>query len=366
MNGAAVGFGVMSKKIAKERHSGDNAPADLDLSVVVPIYNEEDGLDTFFSRVEPVLQSITDQYEIICIDDGSSDSSVAKLAMHRVRDARVKVICLSRNFGKDVALSAGLDHASGRTVVPIDADLQDPPELIRDMYAKWREGFDVVYAKRAARDSDGPVKRLTAQLFYRFHNSMADVKIPSDTGDFRLLDRKVVEALREVPERNRFMKGLFAWVGFRQASVEYAREARAAGRTKWNYWRLWNFALDGIAGSTTVPLRIWTYVGFLISAGAFGYAAYLTVHTLIAGADVPGYASIMVAVLFLGGINIAATGILGEYLGRIFNEVRNRPLYIVREAHGVRDADANSEEAGLLAYKEASRPARNRKRVAAS
>jgi glycosyltransferase involved in cell wall biosynthesis len=309
--------------------------SDVVLSVVVPMFNEEAGLDAFFARIEPVLAGVTPDYEIVCVDDGSSDRTLERLAARRAADPRVKVLSLSRNFGKDTALSAGLDHAIGQAVVPIDADLQDPPEVIPQLFAKWREGYEVVYAHRVSRMSDDFSKRVTAGLFYRFHNLIADVRIPHDTGDFRLLDRRVVEALKALPERTRFMKGLFAWVGFRQTGVEYVRAPRAAGTTKWKFWKLWNFALDGITASSTVPLRIWTYFGLLVGVVAVVYAAGLVIHTLVAGRDVPGYASIMVAVLFLGAINIVATGILGEYVGRIHAEVRNRPLYLVRVAYGI-------------------------------
>ena len=320
----------------------EDAPRPL-LSVVVPMYNEEEGADLFFKRLEPVLKSITADYEIVCVDDGSTDRTLAHLTRHHVRDHRIKVLSLSRNFGKDTALSAGLDHATGQAVVPIDADLQDPPELISRMIAKWREGYDVVYARRSHRDTDDVQKRVTAGLFYRIHNWIADVRIPDNTGDFRLMDRRVVEAVKHLPEKTRFMKGLFAWVGFKQTGVEYRREARAAGTTKWRYWKLWNFALDGITGSSTVPLRLWTYFGAILAAATVCYALWLVGYTMLYGNDVPGYASLMVAVLFLGAVNIFATGILGEYVGRIYTEVRNRPLYLVREMRGIESGDTNAE-----------------------
>ena len=305
------------------------------LSVVVPMYNEEESTEPFFARLVPVLEKITADFEIVCVDDGSSDRTMANLIRHHGRDGRIKVLSLSRNFGKDTALSAGLDHARGQAVVPIDADLQDPPELIADMVTKWREGFEVVYARRSHRDSDDMSKRVTANLFYRIHNWIADVRIPDNTGDFRLMDRRVVEAVKHLPEKTRFMKGLFAWVGFKQIGIDYAREARAAGTTKWRYWKLWNFAIDGITGSSTVPLRIWTYFGMGLGLLTFAYAFWLVIHTMLYGNAVPGYASLMVAVLFLGSLNIVATGILGEYVGRIYSEVRNRPLYLVREMRGL-------------------------------
>jgi glycosyltransferase involved in cell wall biosynthesis len=299
------------------------------------MYNEATSIDLFFTRLEPVLRKITDNYEIICVDDGSRDETLTMLFSNHIRDPRVKVVSLTRNFGKDIALSAGLDHATGQAVVPIDADLQDPPELISEMVEKWRNGYDVVYATRVKRDTDNVTKRITAGLFYRIHNWLADIRIPNNTGDFRLMDRRVVIAIGTLPERTRFMKGLFAWVGFKQTSVEYRREERSAGTTKWRYWSLWNFALDGITGSSTVLLRVWTYIGAVIALISLIYAAWLVFRTIIQGNEVPGYASLMVAILFLGAMNVAATGILGEYVGRIYNEVRNRPLYLVRETHGM-------------------------------
>lgn len=323
------------------RRAGD-APPPL-LSVVVPMYNEEDSTDIFFARILPVLEAVAPDYEIICVDDGSSDLTLASLMQHHVRNPRIKVLSLSRNFGKDTALSAGLDYCNGQAVVPIDVDLQDPPELIGDMLKKWREGYEVVYARRSLRDTDDVQKRVSANLFYRIHNWMADIKIPDNTGDFRLMDRRVVEAVKHLPEKTRFMKGLFAWVGFKQASVEYRREARAAGTTKWRYWKLWNFAIDGITGSSTAPLRVWTYFGAAMGVVSIAYALWLIVHTVLFGANVPGYASLMVTVLTLGSINIVATGILGEYVGRIYNEVRNRPLYLVRETAGLAHSSAGPQ-----------------------
>ncbi len=317
----------------RNRRKGDKKS--ILLSAVVPMYNEEGGIDMFFERLEPVLEAITEDYEIICIDDGSTDATMDELLAHRSRNSRIKIINLSRNFGKDVALSAGLDYATGQAVVPLDADLQDPPELIAEMMEKWREGYEVVYARRSNRKSDTATKRVTAGWFYRIHNAIADISIPDNAGDFRLIDQRVNVALQNLPERTRFMKGLFAWVGFKQASVEYVREERAHGDSKWQYWKLWQFALDGITGSTTFPLRIWTYVGFVVSLTAFVLSTLLTIRTIFYGVDVPGYASLMVSVLFLGGINILATGIIGEYIGRIFTEVRRRPLYLVRETFGI-------------------------------
>jgi glycosyltransferase involved in cell wall biosynthesis len=337
-----------------ERDIAGHGRGDALLSVVVPMYNEAEGLAPLFARLEPVLDGLVrplgGSYEILCVDDGSRDATLERLLAARSRNPAVKVLALSRNFGKDIALSAGLDHAAGAAVVPIDADLQDPPEVIPELFAKWLEGYDVVYARRTAREGDGPLKRLTAAGFYRLHNTLAEVDIPNDTGDFRLMDRKVVEALKALPERNRFMKGIFAWVGYKQTGVPYRREARAAGTSKWKYWSLWNFALDGITSSSTLPLRVWSYCGALIALIAFAYAAFLVARTLVYGADVPGYASLMVVVLFMGGLNLLTLGIIGEYLGRTYIEVKNRPLYLIRQSHGfVEEETEKPKKAGTAA-----------------
>lgn len=328
----------MAERASEERGRGGAL-----LSVVAPMFNEEGGIGAFFERVEPVAERLViplgGGYEIVCVDDGSSDRTLEELAAQRQRNPAIKIVALSRNFGKDIALSAGLDHATGAAVVPIDADLQDPPEVIPELFAKWLEGYDVVFATRASRAGDGLLKRLTASCFYRLHNRLAEVDIPNDTGDFRLMDRRVIDALKRLPERNRFMKGLFAWVGFRQTAVPYQREARAHGSTKWRYWSLWNFAIDGITSSSTWPLRVWSYFGAVISLFAFAFAGYLIVRTLAFGADVPGYASLMVVVLFMGGINLLTLGIIGEYLGRAYMEVKGRPLYLVRESLGFEAAE---------------------------
>ena len=243
----------------------------------------------------------------------------------------MRVIDLSRNFGKEAALSAGLDAARGDAVIPIDADLQDPPELIPALIAQWRNGFEVVLARRVDRDTDTFMKRWTAGLFYRLHNLIGDVRIPENVGDFRLLDRRVADALRALPERCRFMKGMFAWLGFRTAVVDYRRAQRAAGRSKFSGWRLWNLAIEGITGFSTVPLRIWTYIGVAVSFTAFAYAAFIVGRTLLLGADVPGYASLIVIMLFLGGVQLIGIGVIGEYVGRIYLETKQRPVYLVRE-----------------------------------
>jgi glycosyltransferase involved in cell wall biosynthesis len=318
------------------------------LSIVVPMYNEADGIDAFFARIEPICERVVaplrQDYEIVCVDDGSTDDTLARMRAHQKRNPAIRIVSLTRNFGKDIALTAGLDHAQGSAVVPIDSDLQDPPELIPELFARWLEGNEVVYATRVSRDRDSLGKRVSAGWFYRVHNLLAEVKIPENTGDFRLIDQRVVEALRRLPERNRFMKGLFAWVGFRTARIEYSRAPRAHGVGKWKPWRLWNFGLDGITSSSTVPLRIWSYVGGAIFVGAFAYAAYLIVRTMFYGVDVPGYASLMVVMLFMGGMTLLTLGIIGEYLGRIYTEVKARPLYLVRERIGWDRPPAENDE----------------------
>jgi polyisoprenyl-phosphate glycosyltransferase len=306
------------------------------LSLVVPVLNEARTIGSFIARVTPILRQACDDqgYEIIFVDDGSRDATVAEVLRCRERDAAVKVVILSRNFGKDIALSAGLEASRGAAVIPIDVDLQDPPEAILDLVQKWREGFDIVYAVRSDRTSDSFTKRKTADWFYRVFNRVADTPIPEHAGDFRVLDRRVVDALNAMPERNRFMKGLYSWVGFKSAGVSVVRAAREEGESKWKYWRLWNFALSGIFAFSTAPLRVWSYVGAVFSVIGLLYAAYLVLRVLVQGADVPGYASIMVAVLFMGGLNLMTLGILGEYIGRIYTEAKQRPLYVVRERIG--------------------------------
>lgn len=310
------------------------AATSVGLSVVIPLHNEAANLDQLFARLLPVLERLNLTYEIVCVDDGSTDSSVTRLLELRQRIPALKLVSLSRNFGKDVALSAGFDYARGAVVVPLDADLQDPPELIEQMVVKWREGFDVVYATRRWREGESVVKRATAKYFYRIFDRITDIPIPHDTGDFRLLDRRVVDVLVRLPERTRFMKGLFAWVGFRQTALLYDREPRNAGQTKWNYWRLWNFAIDAVTSFSSLPLKVWSYLGLVVSVFAFLYALFLASLKIFRGIDVAGYASLMVAVLFFGGVQLITLGIMGEYMARMYNEVKGRPLYLVRDAWG--------------------------------
>lgn len=308
------------------------------LSIIVPVKDEEEAIGPFVERMRKVIEAMPDpaakNFEILFVDDGSSDATLKELQQAHEADSRIRAVSFSRNFGKEAAISAGLDEARGQAVVPIDVDLQDPPEVLGDMLAKWREGYEIVYGVRNDRDTDSLPKRLTADLYYRAHNWLSEDKIPEHAGDFRLLDRKVVDVIRAMPERSRFMKGLFAWAGFRQAAVSYRRQPRQHGQTKFNYWKLWTFALDGITSASTVPLRVWSYLGGIVALLAIIYAIFVTIRTLLFGVQVPGYASLMVAILFLGGLQLLSLGILGEYVGRILVETKHRPLYVIRERIG--------------------------------
>lgn len=304
------------------------------LSVVVPCYNEGTVLPAFFARVVPVLERIPSvDFEIVCVNDGSSDDTLDRLLDFARRDARVRVVDLTRNFGKEAALTAGIDEAAGDAVIPIDADLQDPPELIPAMVAHWRGGAEVVLAQRSSRATDTWLKRVTALAYYRVHNWLADVKLPENVGDFRLMDRVVVNALRQLPERHRFMKGLFAWVGYATVVLPYERESRSGGRSKFSGWRLWNLALEGITSFSTLPLRCWTYLGTAIAMAAFLYGMYIVLRTAVLGIDVPGYASLLSVSLFIGGVQLVGLGVVGEYIGRIYDESKGRPIYLVRRRY---------------------------------
>lgn len=298
------------------------------VSVVVPAYNEATGLAAFHARLQHAMADVSG-WEVIYIDDGSTDTTrLAMEALHRADD-RVALISLSRNFGKETAITAGLDHAFGDVVVVIDADLQDPPELIPQLIACWREGFDMVYAKRRTRAGETWLKRRTAHGFYRLMQRMGDLRLPEDTGDFRLMSRRVVDAVRQLREQHRFMKGLFAWVGYPTTYVLYDRAPRHAGASTWNYWTLWNLALEGITSFTVMPLKMATYVGLGVALLSGIYAAQVIVKTLVIGNPVAGYPSLMTVVLFLGGVQLMFLGVIGEYLARIFNETKQRPLYLV-------------------------------------
>ncbi len=308
------------------------------LSIVCPAYNEEETLAAFAIAVEAAMRALAQPYEIVFVNDGSDDRTLAVMKRIREKSNGVAIVDLSRNFGKEIATTAGLDQARGDAVVVIDADLQDPPALIREMIAGWREGYDVVYARRRERRGDGYVKRATASLFYKLISSVGDVDIPENVGDFRLMSRKAVDAVCALREHHRFMKGIFAWVGFPSKEIVYDRAPRSSGRTKWNYWRLWNLSIEGITSSTLAPLKLSTYFGFATALVAFLAGGFYIAKTLFFGDPVPGFPTLVVVILFLGGIQLMVLGVIGEYLGRVFNETKERPLYFATEIYAS-DAD---------------------------
>jgi glycosyltransferase involved in cell wall biosynthesis len=301
------------------------------LTIVAPAYNEQEVLPEFHRRLSVVLDQIGEVAEILYVNDGSTDATLSVMRQLLADDRRVSLIDLSRNFGKEIAMTAGLDYARGEAVIVIDTDLQDPPELIPEMLRLWKAGHDVVYAQRESRDGESWLKKATAHCFYRLIDRVAHVRVPRDTGDYRLLSQRVVQALRQVKEQHRFMKGIFAWVGFSQIALSYRRDARYAGVTKWNYWKLWNFALEGITSFTTAPLRFATYLGLGTAALAFSYAGFIFWKALVYGDRVRGYPSLMIVMLFLGGVQLMTLGVIGEYVGRMFNETKGRPLYFANQ-----------------------------------
>jgi glycosyltransferase involved in cell wall biosynthesis len=326
-------------------HEQEIARSYTTLSVVVPVFNEQEVLAEFHRRLAAVLDALNLRTQVIYVNDGSTDGTLDAIRQLAEHDARVLLVDLSRNFGKEIALTAGLDHADADAVVVIDADLQDPPELIPELVDQWLEGYDVVYAKRTCREGESAAKKLTAFLFYRLIQKMSRVRIPEDTGDFRLLSRRAVHAVCQMREQHRFMKGLFAWIGFAQKAVPYRRAPRHAGVTKWNYWKLWNFALEGITSFSCLPLKVATYVGLASSLGAFGYGAYTVLRTLILGNPVAGYPSLLTAVMFLGGLQLLSIGVIGEYLARMFDESKQRPLYFLKDGQ-----PRNGARAAMLAW----------------
>ena len=303
------------------------------ISIVAPCYNEAETVELFVDTIFKIVADEDFKVELIFVDDGSVDETREKLSALADQRPEIKVVIFSRNFGKEPAMTAGLDHASGDAVVVMDVDLQDPPELILDFVEKWREGFDVVYGMREDRASDSPAKRITANGFYQLFNKISGLKIPENAGDFRLIDRRVVETIKQLPERSRFMKGLFAWVGYDSVGVPYARPERSAGETKFSFWRLWNFAVDGFVSFSTAPLRVWSYIGAVVAFLSVLYASLIVLRTLVTGVDVPGYASLLVFILFFGSVQLISVGVLGEYISRLFVEVKQRPLYIVDEVY---------------------------------
>ncbi len=305
------------------------------LSIVVPCYNEEEVIDLCHKEITKVVDPLLYDIEIIYINDGSNDSTLEKLQKISKKDKRVVVINLSRNFGKEAAMTAGIDHVTGDALIILDADLQDPPALIPDLIKMWKDtGADVVYGQRTARDGETWLKKISAKGFYGVMNFIANrVEIPKNTGDFRLMNKRAIEALQQLREHHRFMKGLFAWIGYKQVAFAYTRAPRAAGYTKWNYVGLWNLAMEGIAGFSTVPLKVASFFGLLISFLSFMFGMYIIIRTMIGGVDVPGYASLTVMISFLSGLQLLSIGILGEYVGRIFGESKKRPLYFIEHIY---------------------------------
>ncbi len=301
------------------------------ISIVVPVYNEMEVLPEFHARISGVLDQLSLGAEVIYVNDGSDDDSLSLLNEIYEQDARVAILDLSRNFGKEIAMTAGLHKAQGDAVIVIDADLQDPPELIPRLIDEWQKGYDVIYAKRARREGESAFKKLTAHLFYRLMRSIGQIKIPEDTGDYRLLSRRAVDALNTLSEQHRFMKGLFTWIGYRQKAVIYERDPRHAGESKWNYWHLWNFAIEGITSYSSAPLKLASYLGLLTALGAFSYGIFIIIRTMLYGDPVQGYPSMIVIILFLGGVQLMSIGVLGEYVGRIFTETKRRPLYFINK-----------------------------------
>lgn len=313
------------------------------LTVIVPVYNEAGLLSVCVERVAAALQDQGVDWRICFVDDGSKDSSWSIIAELAEQDGRVEGLKLSRNFGKEAALTAGIDSVDADACVVMDADLQDPPELLPKFIEQWRAGHDVVYGLRLSRKGESWLKRATAGAFYWLISRFADSPIPRNTGDFRLMSRRAVDELKRLDERNRFMKGLFAWIGYPQIAVPYERPGRAGGETSWNYWRLWNFALDGITSFTTLPLRVATYVGVISALFAFCLGSWILLKTIIFGVDLPGYASMMLTIVFLGGVQLVALGIIGEYLGRLMLEVKHRPIYLLEQKTGLAKAQASDE-----------------------
>jgi polyisoprenyl-phosphate glycosyltransferase len=306
------------------------------LSVVVPMHGEAKGMDALFARLLPVLEGIDPAFEVVCVDDGSRDATLERLRDWNAREPRVRAVSLSRNFGKEVAIAAGLRYARGDAVVIIDADLQHPPETIVHFVRLWREGYRNVYGVRRDRDTDGVARRAFTRAFYRLFDAVSPTGLPHGAGDFRLLDRMAVDALLAMPERTRFTKGLYAWIGFKSIAVEFDVEERAdGGRSRFNFRGLMRLAVDGITAFSNAPLRVWGYVGLAISALAFLYASVIVSRALLFGIDVPGFTSLIVSVMFFAGVQLITLGVIGEYIGRIFVEVKRRPLYLVQEEIGV-------------------------------
>ena len=316
------------------------------ISVIIPVFNEEKGLGLLVDRLLPVLESLEHPFEVVFVNDGSRDGTLDELKKLNTRDKRLKLISFSRNFGKECAIAAGLAYARGDAVIVMDSDLQHPPETIRNFMARWREGYQVVYGQRLDRRTDGPVRRLMSKIFYRVFHLLTKTELPRDAGDFRLLDRKAVDALNRIGERARYNNGLYSWIGFRSVGVPYSVGDRSVGASKWSPRRLTHFAIDGLTSFSNVPLKIWSYLGLLVSLIALGYATVFFVKTLIFGVDVPGFPTLVISIMMLSGAQLISLGVLGEYLARVYDEVKGRPLYIVAEDAGFDEPNRESAATG--------------------
>lgn len=304
------------------------------VSIIIPVLNEAESIATLLGRLKPTLEGLDCRWELLFVDDGSTDATLARIREQHQADPRITAVSLSRNFGKEIAIAAGLAHARGDAAIMMDADLQHPPEMLPQFLAKWREGYQIVYGQRVSRESDGPIRRLLTRGFYSIFNALARTDIPPGAGDFRLLDRRAINAMNAIRESSRFNKGLFSWIGFRSTGIDYDVAERVHGQSKWSLRRLVHFALDGLTSFSTLPLRVWSLLGLAISLTAFAYSLFVLVQTLIVGADVPGFPSLIISVMFLAGVQLISLGVLGEYLGRVYEEVKGRPLYIVAEVVG--------------------------------
>ncbi len=303
------------------------------ISIVSPFFNEEDMVNIFLEKTYSVLLEIQESFEIVVVNDGSTDSTLDLLKKAKEKYPNLRIINLSRNFGKEGALTAGLEKAKGEVIIPIDADLQNPPELIKELIVQWKKGYDVVLAKRINRSSEDALRRIPAHLFYKLHNKISNTIIPEDVGDFRLITRQVRDAIKQLPENQRFMKGIFAWVGFKTTVIEYKHVSREAGKSSFHGRKLLDLAIDGITSFSIIPLRIWLSIGSIIALLSFLYGSFIVIRTLIFGVDLPGYASLVTIILFLGGVQLISIGILGEYIGRIYKEAKRRPSYIIENEY---------------------------------
>jgi glycosyltransferase involved in cell wall biosynthesis len=307
------------------------------VSVIIPVVNEQDGLDALHSRLLPVMETLGCDWDVLFIDDGSTDNTLSKLKELNHRDPRIRAVSLSRNFGKERAVAAGLHYATGNAAILIDADLQHPPEVLHEFIERWRDGYDIVYGQRLDREVNWTLRDAFALGFYALFRSLSHMPLPDGSGDFRLLSRKAINAMNQIGERARFNKGLYSWIGFKTIGVEYMPAERLHGRPKWRPRQLIEFAIDGITAFSTIPLRVWSYLGFVISVAALAYAIYFLVSTLVFGADLPGFPSLIISIMFLSGVQLISLGVLGEYLGRVYEEVKERPLYLVAEEVGIQN-----------------------------